>query len=144
MKQTWLLLLVGLTPFLAGVALNAAMMRFLHTPSVLLSAALLGLWGCLSYRLRRPQDAALTHAIVMQVPAFAVLLLAIYQVYVQGAYWPNAFGILTQHYYLPVIALAARIAWLFVDDLGSGLVFSVGFTAMFVASLIGGAIAKDA
>ena len=144
MKRTWLLLLVGLMPLLAGVALDAATPRFSQSYSVLLSAALLGLWGYLSYKVRRPQDTALTHAIMMQVPAFAVLLLVIYQVYVQGEFWPNAVGMMTQLYYLPVMALVARIARLFFDDIGLGLMFLVGFAVMLVASLVGGAMAKDA
>jgi len=81
---------------------------------------------------------------MMQVPAFAVLLLVIYQVYVQGEFWPNAVGMMTQLYYLPVMALVARIARLFFDAIGLGLIFSVGFAVMLVASLVGGAMAKDA
>lgn len=138
-KRSWLLLLLGFTPFMAGGVLDAAMRTGLQANSVLISAVLLGMWGYLSYRMRSPEGTALTNAITMQLPAFAVLLLVMYQVYMRGEFWPNAFGILTQLYYLPVSSLAARIARLFSDVIGLWEVYTAGFTAMFVASLVGGA-----
>ncbi|MBS4053523.1 MAG: hypothetical protein KGZ64_01960 [Thermaerobacter sp.] len=143
MPRTRLLMLLGLTPFLIGFVLNAAFLTVLQAHFQLLSAVLLGLWGYLSYRLRNPQDSALKNAMLLQVPAFAVLLLVIYQAYLRGEFWPNAFGRLTQFYYLPVIPLAAQIARLFFDAVGSWQLYTLGFALMFVASLVGGAMSRD-
>lgn len=80
----------------------------------------------MSYKIRSPKDTALRNAISIHVPALAVFLLAMYQVYLRGEYWPNALGILTQFYYLPVIALAARIVNLFSDFIGAWQVYMAG------------------
>jgi len=125
-NQSLKLLLLGLTPFVAGTALNAAIPTVFQSFSVLHSTVLLGVWGFMSYKIRSPKDTALRNAISIHVPALAVFLLAMYQVYLRGEYWPNALGILTQFYYLPVIALAARIVNLFSDFIGAWQVYMAG------------------
>jgi len=58
-NQSLKLLLLGLTPFVAGTALNAAIPTVFQSFSVLHSTVLLGVWGFMSYKIRSPKDTAL-------------------------------------------------------------------------------------
>lgn len=135
------LLFLWFAPVLAGFTLGYALQSgLLRAHSALTSVALLALWALLSHMVRAPEDSALRNAVTVNVPAFIVLLLLLHQAYSQGEFGSHIFGVMMQMYYLPVIALAARIAALgFPGRIDGWLLYTVSFALMLVVSYIGSA-----
>lgn len=113
MKKTWLIL-IGLLPFLVGYIQDHLMLTAFYTlrvPYGLISFLYLGLW-CLLGFLVYPVLSSVKQAVVLtHIPAFAVLLLVLFQEIVLGHYWLNPIGSVTQMFYLPLISLVARITF---------------------------------
>lgn len=104
---------IGLLPFLAGYMLEtlALAQPDAMLPYKLIALICLLLWALAGWALCGKAPISKVSAAV-HGPAFLVLALLICQELISGHYWHNALGILTQLYYLPVLALTHMLtAW---------------------------------
>lgn len=107
-----LLLLTGLLPFLAGYVQNYCMLVIFFTMALpygmigFMSGAVWLLLGILLYPLANSAKQA---AILTNLPAFAVLLLLLFQELALHQYLPNPIGLATQLFYLPFVGIARKL-----------------------------------
>lgn len=102
------LLLVGFLPLLFGYLLNYLMMNG-NIPLLLINIAMLIIWffvGMFSIKL---VDKKIESLLLLNAPAFIVLLLLLFQEIVLGQYWFHPVGMATQFFYLSVLKLALSI-----------------------------------
>lgn len=102
-----LLVLLGAIPFALGRGMDWFMWKYPNTavPYVWLGVAVLLLWGLLAFVCHRPgkTDKKWTVACLNMAGALVVALLFVQMVL--GQYWPNAVGMWTQMYFLPVLRI---------------------------------------
>ena len=110
--KKWLLVLIGLIPFVLGFAMNSWL---INNPNSILPFRLLGvlflvLWVSVGFITCKYAKTPYHSAVILHLPALFVLLLIMYQDMVLEEYWSNLFGLATQFYYLPLINISSFIS----------------------------------
>lgn len=130
-----LLLLVGLTPFLFGGLLNWASYAVdFVLPWGWINLLFVLVWAAFAFLFARFAKSTAQTVILLNLPAFLVLVLLGCQLLVRQAYWSNWLGLWTQYFYLPLMR------WGSVLTSWSHTVFPVyccAFVLMIAASLLG-------
>ena len=109
-----LLLLLGLLPLAFGYGLNALMLGACYDvalPYGWIGVGMLAVWFLFGMLSRPLGDSAFQAVLVAHVPALIALALLLYQEWFLGRCWLNVFGMATQMFYLPLVNLAAKIAF---------------------------------
>ena len=142
--KKYLSVLFGFIPLLCGWFLNYLMMistGWFGVLWLLLSAALLFLWGYLALKTCHLDCSPLMHVIKMNAVGAIMLILVLLQELLLKQYWGSFLGFSTQFYFLPGLPLSMRILNLFspvlpvtytwMDDL---LIFLMMLTSSLVGS----------
>ncbi|QUW23006.1 hypothetical protein JSQ81_05395 [Sporosarcina sp. Marseille-Q4063] len=110
-------------------------------PFKLIGFIFLSFWitvGFISYKFEKTP---LKSAVIAHLPALLMLFFIIYQEVILDQYWANIFGLATQHYYLPLINIAAPVvsifSFLIPGGMGIWLVSLIAFSLMFAAYYLG-------
>ena len=137
------LLLMGFFPLLLiGYGLNHLIMTALYYNAVvylLIGIAVLAVWfafGMLSAKLTGSKKEAV---LLLNAPAFLVLLLILVQELILRAYWMNIIGVATQMFYLPLLPLSFTLARVLPGVLmvGPWLASAIAFALLVGASCLG-------
>ncbi|MDK2951163.1 MAG: hypothetical protein PWQ77_828 [Kosmotogales bacterium] len=131
------LFISGLIPFLMGYLMNWSMLTIffdVNVPYALISVITLLIWGLLGYFLSGYSGAHKQTVILMNLPAFIVLILNAVQLLIFKAYWLNIIGLAVQIFYLPFL----NISFLLTSWSHSMLpAYIVAFILMVAASSLG-------
>jgi len=103
------LFISGLIPFLMGYLMNWSMLNIffdVRVPYALISIITLVIWGLLSYFLSGYAGTYKQTVILMNLPAFIVLILISVQLLIFKAYWLNIIGMAVQIFYLPLMNIS--------------------------------------
>jgi hypothetical protein len=104
-----ILLISGLIPFLMGYLMNWSILTMffdVNVPYALISIITLVIWGLLGYFLSGYSGTHKQTVILMNLPAFIVLILIAVQLLVFKAYWLNIIGLAVQIFYLPFLNIS--------------------------------------
>ena len=100
------LLLIGFFSMPLGFLLNHIMMNVsFNLPLLLISIAMLAIWFLISMVSVKFIFTKKETILLLNAPAFLVLILNLFQEYVLGHYWMNLAGVATQFFYLPFLGL---------------------------------------
>ncbi|MCL2201247.1 MAG: hypothetical protein FWB75_04715 [Oscillospiraceae bacterium] len=140
--KKFILVLIGLVPLMAlGYLLHYLILTvFSHTlpPFLFISVATLVIWlafGMISKLLVSSKWLAL---ILLNAPAFVILLLVIIQDVILQGFWLNIIGLSTQIFYLPLIRLSTVLGgFLPFQMITMTLIFTISFILLILASWIG-------
>lgn len=136
MKKQITLILIGLLPFL-GYFQNFLMMSvplFQQRISLLLiSLVVLVFWFCICRFYRKFFNSKIEIIMLINAPAFIVLLLLLFQEFISG-YWSNWAGILTQSFYLPILQLSFPLPGI-VNRIS--FAYIMNFSCLLIASYLG-------
>ncbi|MDD3705069.1 MAG: hypothetical protein PHC45_03250 [Clostridiaceae bacterium] len=135
------LFLIGLIPFILGFIMNAIMMQNpnFNLPYKLIGVLSLVIWGFIGFKTCEFGKTSVESAMIVNLPAFLVLLLNLFQEIILGQYWFNIVGISTQFFYLPLINLSFSFTF-WSPYLWT--VYIVGFLLMFASYYIGAYLKK--
>ena len=103
------LIVIGLIPLPLGYLLNHLMMTVWYSsipPMFLLCIAMYVIWFLISMISTRFFKKNIELIILLNAPAFIIMLLNLFQEYIIGHYWMNFVGASTQFFFLPFIKLA--------------------------------------
>lgn len=133
--KRFLLLLLGLIPFLFGWLVNWLVMnvsvRWLNWYGVIL----LVIWFFFAYCFSRFAKNTAEVVLFLNFPAAAVLILIGIQELVLHAYWMNLVGRFTQMFYLPLLSIAFRLTtWSHTMF----FTYCAAFLLLIAVSLVGG------
>jgi len=137
-----ILVLIGLVPLLAfGYWFNHLLMTvFFYTvpPLALIGVAVLVIWagfGMISKPLVASKRLAM---VLLNAPAFVVLLLIIIQEVILGRMWSGHIGFSTQMFYLSLLRLGSAVGSILpIPFLSISIISAIAFLLMVVASLLG-------
>ena len=136
-------ILIGFAPLPLGFLLNDLMINRDFLPPLLMGFLFLFAWflfGMLSIKfVTRRKEAVL----LLNTPAFLVLLLILFQEIILGRFFANIIGISSQFFYLPLMQLGAIIVRVTGVITISGSA-SVAFVLMLIASYLGRRVAERA
>jgi len=107
-----ILLLIGLSPVLVGFLLNFLIMR-LPMPMWFVGIIMLFIWFLAGKRSVELVEKRMEAVLLLNAPAFVVLLLLLFQEIVLERYWSSIIGIATQMFYLPFLGLSFFIGSVF-------------------------------
>ena len=140
-----ILLLIGFLPLLFGYIQNHLMMTIFFdrmTPVFLIGIAVLTIWffiGMLSKIFANSKKEAV---ILINAPAFLVLLLILLQEVVLNAFWSNHLGIATQFFYLPLIGFTRYLSFIF-PIITFSLLSVIAFICLLGASYLGRVVVEQ-
>jgi len=148
MVKKLILFFLGLIPFVLGFLINSWLMQNqnLVFPSKLIGLIFLSFWLLIGFATSEFEKTLLKSTLIVNLPAFLMLLLIMYQEIILGHYWANIIGIAAQFYYLPLINIASSVYRIF-SFLTSGITYTrwvclVGFLLMFASYYLGGYLKK--
>ena len=138
---TGILLAMGLLPLLLGLLLNRCMMTLATVTPVFLGAAvlLLVLWAAVSFWAVRSGAGAGKVLLFQHLLPLLDLAFVGFQNLVLGSYLPNAPGIWSQLYYLPLMDLGFRLTR---GKVSMVLAYGACFLLLAAASLAGCCLGK--
>ena len=139
------LMLIGFFPLmLFGYYLHHLVLTtfyYREAPYFLIGVAVITVWfifGIISVKLVGSKKEAV---LLLNAPAFFVLLLVLYQEWVLSAFWLNQVGLATQMFYLPLVRFGFVMSGIlprFILPIGSfGIASAFSFIFMFGASYLG-------
>lgn len=133
------LFLLGLTPLILGFLMNSWVMKDQNSvlPSKLIGIIFLLYWVLVGFGTSTVEKTILKSAAITNLPAFLMLLLALFQEIVLRKYWANIFGLIPQFYFLPLVNISSTILGLFFPIHFSALDL-ISFLLMFGAYYLGG------
>ena len=136
MKKSLLILLSGFLPLLVGFLQNYLMVQLqVAFPYFLLGLLMMSAWALLSKTLHDPTAARWKTPVLLNLPGFLFLALAILQELVIGAYWTGFFGLAPQYYFLPMLSLSFSLTMNFFSTMPPAYLLS--FLLMLAATLMG-------
>ena len=120
-------LLIGLTPLGIGYFMNDIMMQNQHLllPYWLIGLIFLVVWCLVGYLTGDRAKFSVPLLLFAHLPALIALILNLYQEIILGQYWANWIGKATQFFFLPLVNIAAPLAF-----------WSSRFCAVYVAATI--------
>ena len=133
------LVLIGAMPLGLGWLINWYMTIHPETfpPLFIVGAALLLAWGVVSWRVnRRMLNTGLV--VLSQNAVGAVMLLLVGIQSLQGAFWENLVGVMSQMFYMPMLYFSN----IFFRWMGMFGIFFASFAMMLLVSFIGSKIAE--
>ena len=136
-----ILFLLGLIPFVFGFLMNSWLMQ---NQNIVLASKLIGIiflifWILVGFITFKLEKTPLKSAIIINLPAFLILLLIIYQEIILAQYWSNIFGLATQFYYLPLINISSFLISIFLPLTSFGIWSEslIAFLLMFASYYLG-------
>lgn len=105
-----ILFLLGLVPFGLSFLMDSWIMSNQDSmlPLKFIGILFIGLWIFIGFKTSEFAETPLQSSMIVNTPAFLVLLLLLYQEIIQGYYWTNSFiGISSQFYFLPLVNISA-------------------------------------
>ena len=140
-----ILVLIGFIPLLLfGYYLNHLLMTTFYyrdAPLSLIGVAIIAVWfvfGIISVKLVCSKIEAV---LLLNTPAFIVLILVLFQEWVLTGFWLNQVGLATQMFYLPLVRFGMVISGViprFILPIGSfGIASAFAFLFMLGASYLG-------
>jgi len=136
MKKTLLLLFAGFLPLLVGFLQNYLMVQLqIAFPYFLLGLLMMSAWALLSKTLHDPAAARWKTPVLLNLPGFLFLVLAIIQELVLTSYWPGFFGLAPQFFFLPMLSLSFSLTMNFFTTMPPA--YFLSFLLMVTATLLG-------
>lgn len=136
MRNTVRLLLLGLLPLAVGYLINYVLM-LLPFPLFFGSLLPLLLWAWLSGRMADSSENALLQALLLNAFGLVMLLLALLQELVLGAYWENILGLFSQLFFLTGLPLASVLLRPLTSTASLWPFYGASWLFLFLASLAG-------
>lgn len=110
----------------------------------LIGIILLVSWLIIGFISSKFKKSRLRSTIIINLPAFLMFLLLIYQEVINGQYWSNLIGDVTQLYFIPLFNISSSIAgllmiftpWPITVWLSSLIAFSLMFAAYYLGSYL--------
>ncbi|MFY3792333.1 hypothetical protein ACOQFO_11725 [Ureibacillus sp. MALMAid1270] len=133
------LILIGFIPFVIGLQMNTWLMENQDRvlPFEIIGIVFLIFWILVGFITSKFEKTPLKTAIIINLPAFLVLLLIMYQSIILGHTWPNLFGLATQMYFLPLVNISSKIIGILFFYVHIWSASLLAFLLMFVASYFG-------
>ena len=105
-------LIIGAVPFAIGSLLNWYMMTYteIALPYTLIAIIFLLLWAAVAFVCNKNGNNTKKVIVFLNLFGFLDLLLIAIQILIFNAYWFNYVGILTQHFYLPILNIGFKLA----------------------------------
>ncbi|MFF2755149.1 hypothetical protein ACFVR1_15530 [Psychrobacillus sp. NPDC058041] len=112
-----ILFLLGLIPFVLGFLMNSWLMQNQNSilPFKLIGIIFLVFWVLVGFITCKFEKTPLKSAVIINLPAFLILLFIMYQEIILGQYWFNIFGMATQFYYLPLLNISSSLVGIFLS-----------------------------
>lgn len=136
-----ILFLLGLIPFVLGFLMNSWLMQNQNSvlPSNIIGIIFLIFWVLVGFITCKHGKKRLTSTITINLTAFLILLLIMYQEAILDRYWSNIFGWSTQIYYLALINISSFLLGIFLPSTTVGIwpESLIAFLLMFASYYIG-------
>ncbi len=142
------LFLLGLIPFVLGFLMHSWMMENMDSvlPYKLIGFVFLGFWIVLGFLTSDFAESQIRSAMIINLPAFLVVLFIVFQEIILGYYWTNLFGLAMQLFYLPLINISGSLIGMFLRytpwSITGWLSCIVGFLFMFGSYYLGSCFIK--
>jgi len=117
-------------------------------PYKLISLFFLAFWVIVGFTSSKFAKNLLRSSLIVNLPAFLMFLLNMYQQIVVGQYWPGAIGDLSQFYFLPLTNISGSVIEVFmfftlfftnqVQTSSSWILFLTSFLLMVISYYLGG------
>lgn len=142
--------MLGLIPFIIGFLMNQWIVKNPESvlPHKLISILFLAFWVLVGFTSSKFTKNLLKSSIIVNLPAFLMLLLNMYQQIIVGQYWTGAMGEFSQIYFLPLINITGSVVEFFmffitfftnqVHTISSWILSLTAFLLMFIAYYLGG------
>lgn len=134
MKSSIQQLALGILPLLVGILYNYAMV-FLPFPIFFMNLVFVAFWLFLCYRFSDPSQPVLPQVVRICLFGTVMLALVLYQELVQGSYWLNPIGFLSQFYFLPSMSLFGAVIAPFLDIIRAFPFYIASYIGMCLACL---------
>ncbi|CAM5199965.1 putative protein OS=Ureibacillus acetophenoni OX=614649 GN=SAMN05877842_11742 PE=4 SV=1 [Ureibacillus acetophenoni] len=133
------LILIGLIPFVIGIQMSEWLMQHQDRvlPFKIIGIVFLIFWILVGFITSKFEKTPLKTAVIINLPAFLVLLLIMYQSIILGHSWPNLFGWATQMYFLPLNNISSYIIGILFFYVHMWSACLLAFLLMFAASYFG-------
>ena len=129
---------IGFIPLVIGL-LHRLLLALVFTdgrfPHIVPGIFTLLVWMYVGLITQKLWNSVLGTTILACLPAFAALLLVLFQELINGSYWTNAVGVLTKTFFLSLSEWISRIS--FVVFANTAVVHVVSFLLLFVFFLFG-------
>lgn len=127
---------IGTLPLWVGVILNS-ILTVLPIPVYFFSIAFLVLWGWLCRKCCARQESIVKQALYLSLFGFAMLALVLLQELILGRYWVSYFGLATQLYFMPGLALFGVFLTPFMEQIVTWPIYLVEMIGLFLTALLG-------
>ena len=134
MNSTAKQLCLGILPLLVGILYNYAIV-FLPFPIFFMSILFVVLWLVLCYMAANPEKNAALQTARMCLFGAVMLALVLYQELVQGSYWRNPIGSLSQIYFLPAMSFFGSFITPFLDVIRTFPIYIASYIGMCLICL---------
>lgn len=133
------LFLLGLIPFMLGYQMSSWLMQNQDSvlPFKLIGILFLIFWILVGFITSKFEKTPLMTSIILNLPAFLVLLLIMYQTIIVGQSWSTLFGWAIQLYFLPLINISSFIVGRLFFYVHMWSACLVAFLLMFASTYLG-------
>lgn len=112
--------LSGVIPFFIGIIMAKTITKFsdIVLPYFGIGVLTLIIWAYISYKITKHNKNIKETVIFMNILPLIYLLVIMGQLLINKAYFSNAFGVISQYYYLPTINFSSKIVGVFLTNIG--------------------------